>query len=161
MKRRNNGRELHYQGDEPTPVGALIRLIRACDAVLLFASNPQRERVYEAVMGVGSADVLLAEARHLPALASAARQEIEEFDDVKNGYVEPPPLEMEGEPTPLLSIVGEIGVRLQHMIAGLLLVHAEATRDAAEIDKARNAIRRGEAVLSADRSTVNALRSAT
>ncbi len=66
----------------------------------------------------------------------------------------------EEEPRPLGSIVAEIASRLQQVIAGLLLVCADAATDATAIDRALAAIRRGEAVPSLDGCSVLAVRPA-
>jgi hypothetical protein len=159
MTSQSSGLELHYQGEERTGVEVLLRLIGTADTIWLFAEAADRENLFEAIMAGGAADVLLAEARHLPKLARAARQCLEDFGDVKSGEFERFEF-TEEEPRPLGSIVAEIASRLQQVIAGLLLVCADAATDATAIDRALAAIRRGEAVPSLDGCSVLAVRPA-
>jgi hypothetical protein len=66
MTSQSSGLELHYQGEERTGVEVLLRLIGTADTIWLFAEAADRENLFEAIMAGGAADVLLAEARHLP-----------------------------------------------------------------------------------------------
>ena len=147
---------LHRLSAEMTPVEVLAYLIRKLESAWLYADATVREDLTEAASRASLSPATLMAFAQLGILARAIREEVGEFDEVKRGFTEPLDEDSE-DPTSMSEMVAEVGRHLQSIFASMMTVHTAAALDAAAMDRAKNALRRGQAAPSGDGGAIIAL----